>query len=260
MKFSGGLTYAERDGRALLLDVLAPEDAVGAPVVLYVHGGGWSGGDRGAGMHPWLNPLLAAHGYVTASLTYRLSDEAVWPAQLDDVGDAVTWLRAHADELGGDPARVGLWGHSAGAHIAAVAALTARGDDSVQAVAVSACPADFGADAGWQDPSRTGQATALVGAIGEDARARLVAASPVQLVHPGAPPFLIAHGTADDVVPLDQGERLRDALLAVGATAQWVPVPGAGHDWADLPSGRGRVEAQDTFGSVALEFFDAHLR
>lgn len=205
-------------------------------------------------MHPWLNPLLASHGYVTASVTYRLSGEAQWPAPLDDIRSALTWLREHARDLGTDPGRVGLWGHSAGAHLAAMAALTAPSSERVQAVAVSACPSDLRAE-----QMDSGNEVARLMGPGADLAA-LSAASPVCQVRPGAPPFLLAHGTEDRIVPPSGGERLRDALVAVDADTTWVPVTGAGHEWADQPARRGGGEADGTFGSVALPFFDRYLK
>ncbi|MFI5938419.1 alpha/beta hydrolase fold domain-containing protein [Actinoplanes sp. NPDC051494] len=245
--FIGGLAYA---GPRLRLDILRPAAPAGPrPLVVYVHGGGWHEGDRGAGMHPWLNPLLVAHGFVTASLTYTLSGEAHWPAPLDDVRAALRWLRAHAGDHGADPARIGIWGHSAGAHLAATVALTATGADRVQAVALSAVPADLRGerlDSG-------NEVARLMGPAGD-----LAEASPVCHVHAAAPPFLIAHGTADAVVPVWQGERLRDTLVAAGAGVRWVPVDGAGHEWADLPGPAGDERA-GTFGAVALPFFQEAL-
>lgn len=250
-----GVEYGRADGRGLLLDVLQParRGCAPCPVVLYVHGGGWHEGDRGAGMHPWLNPLLARNGYVTASLTYRLSGEAGWPAPLDDVRTAVEWLRSHADEIGADPGRVGLWGHSAGAHLAALTALTLPLDRQVQAVAVSACPSDL-----REEVLDGGREVARLIGPGAD-RASLAAASPVCAARAGTP-FLIAHGTHDEVVPFAQGKRLAHALGSVGCEVTWRPVENAGHDWADKPGGRGRQEVADTFGALVLPFFDRTLR
>lgn len=253
--FKSGLVYGVVGGRELLLDVLGSEAGSSGPkpLVVYVHGGGWHEGDRGAAMHPWLNPLLVSHGYVTASVTYRLSGEAPWPAPLEDVRSALRWLREEARDLGADPERVGLWGHSAGAHLAALAALTAPPSERVQAVAVSACPSDLRAER-----LDTGNEVArLMGSHADPSM--LIAASPVCQVRPGAPPFLLAHGTEDRVVPTESSEQLRDALVAVGAETTWVPVEGGGHEWADQPATRGRGEAVGTFGSVALAFFDRHL-
>ncbi|GAA0948340.1 alpha/beta hydrolase [Virgisporangium aurantiacum] len=247
IEFIGGLTYG---GPRQLFDVLRPASAVRARVVLYVHGGGWHEGDRGAAMHPWLNPLLAAHGFVTASVSYRLSGEAHWPVPLDDVRAAVRWLRVHAGEHGGDPDRIGLWGHSAGAQLAALAALTMPGE--VRAVALSACPSDL-------RDEKIGSGNEVDRLIGGAGAAALVDASPVCHTHPAAPPFLIAHGTDDAVIAFDRGIALRDALVAAGGTVEWAPIDGAGHEWADRPGPVDGPETAGTFGARALPFFRRHL-
>jgi len=252
--FTGGLTYRVDGSRRLLLDVLRPAAAPDpCPLVLFVHGGGWHEGDRGAGMHPWLNPLLVSHGFVTASVTYRLSDEAHWPVPLHDVRAALRWLRAHAGEYGADPYRIGVWGHSAGAHLAALAALTATGQDRVQAVALSACPADLRAE-------RLDSGNEVARLMGPDAGAgALAAASPICHAHPAAPPVLLAHGTRDEVVSVGQSLAFRDALGAAGVDVRWAPIEGAPHEWGDRPGCTDGSEVAGTFGALALPFFREHL-
>jgi acetyl esterase/lipase len=251
--FTGGLPYRVDGGRHLRLDVLRPASAAAPrPVVLYVHGGGWHEGDRGAAMHPWLNPLLVAHGFVTAAVTYRLSGEAHWPVPLDDVRAALAWLRTHAGDHGGDPDRIGVWGHSAGAHLAAMAALTTPGP--VRAVALSAAPADLRTE-------RLGSGNEVDRLIGPAPRdGALADASPVCHVRPAAPPFLLAHGTADEVVPFGQSVAFREALVAAGVEVEWAPIEGATHVWADRPGPVDGPETAGTFGSLALPFFRRHLQ
>jgi acetyl esterase/lipase len=253
--FVGGVAYSS-EGGGLRLDVLRPAEpsALPRPIALYIHGGGWRGGNRGEGMLPWLNPYLVRRGYVTASMTYRLSDEAPWPAQVDDVRAAIRWLRRHAAELGGDPARVGLWGYSAGAQLAAMAALTASGDEAVQAVALVACPADLRAQ-------QLEPASSVAALLGSNATPEaLDAISPVCHVAPGAPPFLVVQGTDDDIVPTSSGVLLCERLGEVGADAELVTLQGEDHEWLGRPGGRGSAECEGTFGSIACRFFDAHLR
>jgi acetyl esterase/lipase len=250
--FTGGLVYRVDGDRELRLDVLRPDTTAGpAPLVLYVHGGGWHEGDRGAGMHPWLNPFLVANGFVTASLTYRLSGEAHWPVPLGDVRAALRWLRRHAGEHGADPERIGVWGHSAGAHLAALSALTIGEADRVRAVALSACPADLRGE-------RLDSGNEVARLVGPDATVDTLAdASPVCRVRRGAPPFLIAHGTRDQVVSFEQGVALRDALVAAGVEVRWAPIADAPHEWADRPGRSSEVDG--TFGALALPFFREFL-
>ncbi|MCS5716093.1 alpha/beta hydrolase [Herbiconiux sp. CPCC 205716] len=271
LRFWPGLVYAERPEGALRLDVLAPAEGAGgaagegggwatrapgasgrglAPVVVFLHGGGWHEGDRGAALHPWLNPLLAGRGFVTVAPTYRLSGTAVWPAALDDALDAVAWTIAHAEEFGGDPERVAVWGFSAGAQLAAMVALDPA--SGVRAAAVAACPADLRGT----DPDADDEVTRLLGA--PVTPERLAALSPVAQVRGAVVPFSIVHGTADEIVPVEQGEALRDAIRAAGGVAEWHAIEGGRHSWPDTPSA-GLDEQAPSFGSLAADFFERML-
>ena len=269
LEFTGGIPYAMRPEGALLLDVLCPKvagDVAGPsrPVAIFLHGGGWHEGDRGAAMHPWLAPLLAARGFVTVAPTYRLSGTATWPAPLDDVMDAVAWVHEHIAEFGGDPSRIGLWGYSAGAHLAALAARAGPSAPSpggsphphphppVRAVALAACPGDLRDTPA--DPAN--EVNRLLGHRGTPAE--LSAISPVCQVRASPPPVLIAHGTADQIVPFAQGEALRDAVRAAGGEVEWHPIEGGSHSWADAPVA-GLDESAPSFDSLAAAFFERTL-
>ena len=178
-----------------------------------MHGGGWLRGDRSmvspqfASWRPGPLARLAADGFAVASVDYRLSGEARFPAQLEDVSAAVDWLTGQAAEYGFDPSRIVLWGESAGAHLAALLGLQSTGS-RVRGVVDWYGPADLlaldeqvgAAGALTDDPLDSREARLLgapVAAVPELARA----ASPIGHVRAGAPPFLIAHGTADRLVP-----------------------------------------------------------
>src|SRR3954468_16180154 len=136
--------YADADGRALHVDLYLPRDATDPPpLVVWLHGGGWRAGDRRSA--PDLSAHFASRGMAMASIDYRLSRDAVFPAQLHDVKLALRWLRDHAAQHGFDARRIGLWGVSAGGHLAALAALTADAslDPAVSAVVVAYAPIDF---------------------------------------------------------------------------------------------------------------------
>lgn len=264
LEFTGGIPYAVRSEGALLLDVLCPPAAPGMagpsrPVTVFLHGGGWHEGDRGAAMHPWLAPLLAARGFVTVAPTYRLSGTATWPAPLDDVMDAVAWVHEHIAEFGGDPSRIGLWGYSAGAHLAALAALVVPTPGAsphpyptVRAVALAACPSDLRDTPA--DPAN--EVNRLLGHHGTPAELRAI--SPVCRVRASPPRTLIAHGTADEIVPFAQGEALREAVRAAGGEVEWHPIEGGSHSWADAPVA-GLDESAPSFGSLAAAFFERTL-
>ncbi|SFF87503.1 alpha/beta hydrolase [Blastococcus tunisiensis] len=248
-----GAVYAAVPGyRALELDLWVPDAGGPVPLVVWVHGGAWMSGNRRF-LPPVLRPgqlfdeLLAA-GLAVATIEYRHAREARFPAQLHDAKAAVRWLRHHADRLGLDPARVGIGGESAGGHLAALVGLTAHRPDLEGDVGVVGPSSAVDAVLDWygvasaetmpevdlppEVAARLSPADLVppleVLLDGADAATR-AAVSPVAHVRPGAPPFLLVHGTADPVVPYAQSEVLAEALVAVGADVQLVPVPDAGH-------------------------------
>jgi acetyl esterase/lipase len=120
------LTYASRAGQDLLLDLYLPQNARGRlPVIVFLHGGGWSGGTRTTG--PDFKRFFAQDGFAMASIEYRLTPSITFPGNAEDVKTAIRWLRANHDIYGLDPGRIGLWGTSAGGHLAAIAGLAPRG-------------------------------------------------------------------------------------------------------------------------------------
>lgn len=232
------VVFAEPVGfRPLSLDLWRPA-TTGVPVVVFLHGGGWRVGSRRT-MTPTMpgdGPFarIAAAGLAVASIDYRLSGEACFPAQVDDVAAALAWLRENGDEHGLDASRIVLWGESAGATLAALVALSR--DDAragVRGVVDWYGPSDLAVlaeDQGGLDDPDLREAGWLGHAVGADLD-RAHAASPVFQVVSGAPPFHIAHGTVDGAVPASQSVALAQALLGAGAEAELTLVPGAGHLW-----------------------------
>jgi acetyl esterase/lipase len=244
VRFVGGLAYAAPVGfRPLLLDVYLPGRPESAPLVVFLHGGGWLRGDRSmvspqfASWRPGPLARLAAAGFAVASVDYRLSGEARFPAQLEDVSAAVGWLTGRAAEYGFDAGRIVLWGESAGAHLAALLGLQSTGP-RVRGVIDWYGPADLlaldeqvgAAGALTDDPLDTREAR-LLGAPVAEVPELARAASPVSQVRAGAPPFLIAHGTADQAVPFAQSEALAAALAEAGVGVRFEAVDGADHMW-----------------------------
>jgi acetyl esterase/lipase len=237
------VTYSSVPGyRPLVLDLYVPA----APPVarlLYLHGGAWRTGTRREfppAFQDWTpGPLerLAAAGFAVASADYRLSGEAAFPAQLDDVRAALRWLKSA--DLGTD--RVAVWGESAGGLLAALAALAGpadevddvddRVDGRVDAVVDWYGPSNLISMAGASpDDPGTYEAMLLGGPIA-DLPEKARAASPVHQVRAGAPAFHLAHGTADRAVPFGQSVELAEALREVGAEVELSAVEGAGHAW-----------------------------
>jgi acetyl esterase/lipase len=241
--------------RPLELDLYTPAGAP-APVIVFVHGGGFRLGTRAVFTPTWRDwrptpfERLVAAGFAVASVDYRLSGEAVFPAQLDDVQAAVRWLRTRADELGVDADRIVAWGESAGAHLAALLGLTGTpaGNGSPSSAVAGVVdwygPADLTTMAAQARPDAIARSDApdsresqLIGAPLTEAPDLARRASPVTYVHAGAPPFHIAHGDADRFVPVGQSRQLADALRAVGVEVELTEVPGGDHMWMNVPRG-----------------------
>jgi acetyl esterase/lipase len=249
-----GITYAVAPGyRPLQLDLWVPASATSPPpLVVWIHGGGWMFGDRRY-LPETLRPNqlfdeLVAAGLAVATIDYRHALEAHFPAQLHDAKAALRYLRAHADVLGIETTKIGVWGESAGGHLAALVGLTGlhaelEGTLGVlsQSSAVDVVVDWYGvADlAGRPRDGRLPEVMAELPAellhppevllAGGDDQHTLAVASPMSYVTPAAPPFLLIHGTADTVVPYVQSEVLAQALRDAGVSAQLVPIRDAEH-------------------------------
>ncbi len=235
------LEYARVGNTSLKLDLYLPEKVKGrVPVIVWVHGGGWVVGDR-------KNPPgleLVRKGYALASVEYRLSPEAIFPAQLYDIKAAIRWLRAHARQYGLNSNRFGAWGHSAGGHLVAILGTTdhvklLEGNEggnlvyssSVQCVSDWAGPTDF-----LTDPYEIGSnsaASKLIGATVKNKKQMAKRASPVTYVSSTDPPFLIVHGEMDRIVPAGQAKELYVKLRRAGVQATLMLRPFTGHDVKD---------------------------
>lgn len=257
-----GLDYSIVAGfRALELDVYVPTSRSGAVgAVLWIHGGAWLYGDRRFPPEYWpggaLFQSLIDAGLAVATIDYRHSREAPFPAQLHDAKAALRYLRTFAADFDIDPARIGVWGESAGGHLAALLALTPdapelEGDGGVpgRAGGVTAVVDFYGVSNLATMPSLLDtfppewieQLRAAGGSVPPDPMQILLdgspipeadrerAASAVSWVTPSAPPFLLVHGEADTIVPFQQSVELRDRLDEAGASVELVAVPDADH-------------------------------
>jgi len=233
------LAYGEVPGyRPLELDLYLPQAGGPAPVIVHVHGGGWR---RGSRRHPLpvLGPgfydSLAAQGFAVAAIDYRLSGEARFPAPLEDVRTAFGWVRDHAASYGLNAGRVFGWGDSAGGHLALLAALTGAAVRGVVAwfpvTDLAGLPADVADAGGVPDPGPDSREALLLGGPASSLPQLARQASPVTHASAGAPPVLLMHGAADDLVPPAQSVRLAKALSAAGAAVELELVPGATHFW-----------------------------
>jgi acetyl esterase/lipase len=217
--------------RPLHLDLHVPPGDGPFPVLLWIHGGGWMTGSREWTVDQQFHERMVARGYAVADVDYRLALEATYPAQQADIDAAIRWLRHHASALRIDPNRFAALGESAGGQLAAIAGLTGTGDTSIQAVILWYGPADLSTLQNQHDPF-TSPAILLGGPLSERAAfARL--ASPLHNIHPDAPPFLLVHGTEDEIVPFAGSVGFAEALRAQGVRCDVLPVEGAGHAFSN---------------------------
>jgi acetyl esterase/lipase len=251
--------YVEGGGKSQSLDLYVPADATKKlPLVIWIHGGGWQAGDKA--QNPGI--LLLRSGYVVASINYRLSQEAKWPAQINDCKAAVRWLRAHAEEYHIDPDRIGAWGASAGGHL--VALLGTAGDakdlegdggnetysSKVEAVCDYFGPTDF---TKIENDHVAGDAIVhLFGGPLREHEKEAKEASPVTYVTKDDPPFLIMHGTEDPLVQVKQSRFLDDALRKAGVESHLEVIEGAGHG--------GPQFAKPKYAMMVFNFFNRHLK
>lgn len=257
---SKDVSYGRVNGADLLLDVYNPSEQIdgGRPAVILIHGGGWTSLDKST--MRGMGDFLARSGFVGFSVNYRLfhDGENPWPAQLDDVQRAVRWVRANATRYDVDPQRIGAFGHSAGAQLAALLGMEDTLDDSdpslanyssrVEAVVDVSGPTDFTIARGADDTAF------FANFFGGDYSKHAAAwreASPVYHVAKSDAPFLIVHGTQDQNVSIAQAQELYDKLQALGALPEFLKVDD-GHTFRT-------PEARHMLASATLAFFQHHL-
>ena len=285
------LVYSVPPGfRPLHLDLYRARkagSATGRPLVVFVHGGGWQAGHtRHSGAFanwPGVLAMLASKGYVVASIEYRLSGEARFPAAIQDVKTSIRWLRSRSAQFGIDPTRVIIWGGSAGGQLAALAATSCKVEalapvflkdgkpdpqsplasqsDCVQGLVTWYGVFDF-VNAPLGDPAAQSADPAVEKYLGckpADCRATAELASPVTHLDKDDPPALLIHGNIDKVVPLAQSQKFHDAMLAKKIPCKFLMIDGVGHSFvgADADSTR-RASLQALEATFA--FIDATAR
>jgi len=232
------IPFGTSGGAPLTVDVYRPPRPGSYPAVVQIYGGAWQRGKPAdnANFAQW----LAARGYVVFAIDYRHAPGSHWPAQLDDVHLALTWIRDHASEYDADTSRVALIGRSAGAHLALLATYMS-GPLPVRAVVSYYGPVDL-VDAYEHPPHpdplriRTVEETLFGGTPAEMPEAYR-AASPITYVTRALPPTLLIHGSRDHIVERRYAVRLRDRLLATGTTAVLLDIPWADHAFDEVFNG-----------------------
>ena len=243
VKMLKDLEYGHAGSTAMRLDLYLPEKRdTPLPLLIWVHGGAWRSGSKD---NPGPALQFASEGYAVAQVGYRLSGQAIFPAQIYDCKAAVRWLRANSQQYGLDPNRFAAWGSSAGGHLVALLGTSGgvkelEGDvnqlqtsSRVQAVVDWFGPTDFLQITNESHNSEFNAAdspvTELLGGTVAEKTQLAAQASPITFVTKDAPPFLIMHGDQDQTVPIKQSLRFYNALKKAGVDATFIPVKGAGH-------------------------------
>jgi acetyl esterase/lipase len=234
------VVYGMAGERPLKLDLYRPANRNGAAVLL-VHGGGWSRGSKEMLVEHCR--ALANQGFVAMAQEYRLTGEAPFPANIHDVKRAIRWAKSHADDLGFDPEKLCLEGHSAGAHLVLLAAGTPNegrldppegtGGISAKVAAVAAIYAPTLFHIGDPRPSGSLPARVLPGADASVEAAAL--ASPMTHVTADYPPTMLLHGDADKVVPVSASRRFEEKVRGVGGKVDLHIFAGLPHGFANHP-------------------------
>ena len=263
------IQYCTGGGQPLLMDIFIPDQnqRAPAPAVLWLHGGGWERGDKNGSSGA---ELLAAQGFVTASIFYRLSGDWPFPADIEDCKCAIRYLRANAEKYGIDPSRIGVAGASAGGQLAMLVAtadekagLEGTGgwpnvSSRVQAVSSWYGPTDFTVGA-TEFEHHTGRAVIkLFRGTFEEKPEAYRRASPITYVSASSPPLLLVQGDKDEMVPYDQALRMKQRYESFGATIEFIPVHNAGHDFknaGDAPLS----PSVDEIHQRTIDFFKKYL-
>ena len=265
VKTHRNLAYVENGHDRQKLDLYVPESPEPLPLIIWVHGGGWQAGSKDG-----CPPLRAGYtelGYAVASIGYRLSGDAVFPAQIEDCKAAIRWLRAHAQEYGLAPERFGVWGSSAGGHLVALLGTSgdvedfdvgAHSDQSsrVQAVCDYYGPTDFKVFVTTpryeSHAKRNSPENKLIGGSVLENPDKVARVNPITYVSNDDPPFLIVHGDEDGTVPLNQSQLLFEALKEAGVPVHLHTIHGAGHG--------GPAFNESVVSNMVREFFEKRLK
>jgi acetyl esterase/lipase len=257
-----GLQYGTGGGEKLLLDLARPKDLnKPTPCIVFIHGGGWAGGNRKA--HRGRMQKAAEEGFVSTTISYRLVRDGKhqWPAQIEDCKCAIRWLRANAEKFSIDPNRIGAFGDSAGAHLSMLLGTMDTGDglegeggtpdrsSKVQAVVGYYGPTNLAAE--YPKASRDIVANFIGGPL-DARRSDYERASPIKYVNAGDAPTLIFHGTKDELVPYEQAFEMATALTNAGVSGRVEILLGHRHGWGG--------ETAEHTSRMTMEFFRQALK
>jgi acetyl esterase/lipase len=266
VKLERDVVYAKVGERELKLDLYLPATSPGVklPLVVWIHGGAWRAGTKENA------PVasFALDGYAAASIGYRYTQEAAFPANVEDCKAAIRWLRANAAKYSIDPDRIGIWGSSAGGHLVAMLGTSGDVKELEGTHGVQGVSSRVQAVVDWYGPTRVTRMShhpsrmdhdapdspenQLAGFLVQQNAALAERMNPAAYATKDDAPFLIQHGDADPLVPMEQSEILADALKKAGVKVQMEVLRGAGH-------GGPQFQAPDNLKRVR-RFFDEILR
>ena len=262
------LIYAYTDKYQLRLDLYwYPKSIEPLPLIIWVHGGAWRTGTKD--IPNWVTSCCQGK-YAIASIEYRLSHQAIFPAQIKDCKAAVRWLRANAQCYRIDPNRFGAWGSSAGGHLVALLGTSGwvdswdTGDNLHQTSCVQAVcdwfgPTDFlrmnDVPGNIDHDTLHSPESQLIGGLIQENKEKVAKANPITYVSTSTPPFLIMHGKLDSTVIKNQSELLHQALQEKGNSSKLILIDNVAHDFWEV----GTNLRQDILRQVQ-SFFDHHLK
>lgn len=251
--------------QAHLMSLFTPETGTNHPLIVYIHGGGWN--HRPKSNPHWLGQAVK-RGYAVATVNYRLAQEGVFPAAIEDLNTAIRFIKSNSTKLNIDPERIGLWGTSAGGHLATLVATSAAssqldlgaGEKSVSRkvrALVDFCgPTDLFSLGStmtpgqtWDTVSATAPLSLFLGSQATSDKEKALAASPITYVSSACPAILVAHGTKDEIIPFSQSEKFVEPLKSLQVPVEFYPLEGRGHD----------IERGANI-ELALNFFDRKLK
>jgi acetyl esterase/lipase len=268
-KVHRNLEYVKGGHERQKLDLYLPAKTdAPVPVIVWIHGGAWTGGSKEM---PGQALAFLAKGYAVASIGYRLSQHAIFSAQIEDCKAAIRWLRANASTYQLDGAHIGVWGASSGGHLAALLGTTAgakelegTGGNAEQSSRVQSVVDFFGPTDFLQMDAHAVKGAMLKHNSANSPESRLIGgaiqqnidsvhrADPIHYVSKDAPPFFIAHGEQDPLVPCNQSELLYEALRKAGVEVTLQKIPDAGHG--------GREFSTDKMQATVQQFLDKYLK
>lgn len=258
------IAYCSINDNNLLMDFYWPKSGTGPfPVVLYVHGGGWTSGDKTESIQQYAR-ALNTQGIAVAAVNYRLADEAIFPAMIEDIKCAVRHIRANATTYNINPNAIGAFGGSAGGHLVSllgVADTSAGWDTGAYTNTSSAVAAvtEFFGPTNLQIEFPGNEKDLALKAFGQTNYADMAFASPITYIDPNDPPFLIFHGEEDALVPISQSEAFSAALESAGIDTTFIRVKNAGHTFHH----EGTAPMSPSVPEIAAQmsaWFKAHLK